>query len=133
MDNDRTLTFSKGLFQLVGYFGGTGIEPTDNVGKYDGVGGWVDTPAEAFDYINEVSETALSLKADKADIQSNIDIVFTDLTTSTTYTNLLLKDKVNVPFQYKNPTTVVNGFLTFNSSGVATLPITAVAGFVVLL
>lgn len=120
----------KAVKKLVGYFGGTGEEPTENVGKYEGVGGWVDTPAEAFDYINEVSEQALSLKADKADIKSNIDIVFTDLTTSTTYTNLLLKDKVDVPFQYKNPTTVDNGFLTFNSSGVTTLPVTAVAGFV---
>lgn len=53
----------KAVKKLVGYFGGTGEEPTDNVGKYEGVGGWVDTPAEAFDYINEVSEVALATKA----------------------------------------------------------------------
>lgn len=118
----------KAVKKLVGYFGGTGTEPTDNVGKYEGVGGWVDTPAEAFDYINEVSEQALSLKADKADIQSNIDIVFADLTANT-YVNILLANKINVPIAYKNPTSPTTGFLNFNGSGIANLPVTAVAGF----
>lgn len=71
-----------------------------------------------------------ALKANTADILSNINIVFSDLTNSTTYTNLSLANKTDVPITYKNPTTATAGFLTFNSSGVATLPFTAVAGFV---
>jgi len=119
----------KTVEKLIGYFGGGGNEPTLNVGKYRGLNGWVDDVDDAVYLINEVDQAVLNGKADKSDIQSNIDILFSDLTTSTTYTNLLLANKSNVPIAYKNPTTPANNFLTFNSSGVATLPFTAVTGF----
>lgn len=67
-------------------------------------------------------------KANSADIFSPVPIVFADLTTSTTYTNTLFADQP-VLIEYKNPTTQEFANATFNSSGVLTLPFTAVSGF----
>lgn len=122
------------LRKLTGYFGGTGDEPTLDVGYYESNSGWVEDPNEATNFLGEADTTAIigleNTKADKEDVESNIDIIFSDLTTPTTYTNLSLSNRTNVPFQYKNPTSPLNGFLNFNASGVATLPFTADTGFV---
>ena len=58
----------RALRKLVGYFGGTGIEPTLNVGKYEGVGGWVTDPIDATDFLNDASSEALAIKANNDNV-----------------------------------------------------------------
>ncbi len=123
----------RSLRKLVGYFGGGGTEPTINVGKYEGDGGWVSDPLQAIDFVEEVSTAAIvyldNIKADRSDIFTPIPLTFSSLTTPTTYTNVRYANQP-VLIEYKNPTTQAFANASFNSSGVLTLPFTAVVGFV---
>lgn len=67
-------------------------------------------------------------KANAVDIFTPIAITFAELSTSTTYTNLLFANQW-VHIDYQNPTTPLSVRAQFNSSGILTLPFTAVSGF----
>ena len=121
--NDKTVEI------LADYVGGTGPKPTANVGKFRGVGGWVDDADEAIHLINEVSDAALALKADKALVNSPISITFDDILENT-YVNEIYKNQTVTVF-YKNGVetadTRVTG--TFDNDGVLTFPFMPIAGF----
>jgi len=74
--NDRVLR------KLIGYFGGEGVEPTLNVGKYEADGEWVSNPEDAQDFVGEVSQAALALKADINSIQQSIRVLSSEFTNS---------------------------------------------------
>ena len=64
----------RALRKLVDWVGGTGPKPTLNVGKYEGVGGWVTDPIDATDFLNDASSEALDLKADNDGVVLKVTI-----------------------------------------------------------